>query len=71
MIISRRFSTNDGGKKRNGFSQELFENPFLNIPGNKSQLQTCEGEERTTGEITVFIPERHLSVDQVILQGEE
>ena len=73
--------TDNGKVQHFNKKNNILENIFMNIVINKSNKSTenlisrHEIEKRTNenlskGEINIFIPERHLSIDQVILQGE-
>ena len=73
--------TNNGKVQHLSKKNNILENIFMNVVINKSNkssknlISRHETEKRTSenlsnGEINIFIPERNLSIDQVILQGE-
>ena len=63
--------------KKNKILENIFMNNVINKSNkfSKNEISRHEIEKRTSGnlskgEINIFIPERNLSIDQVILQGE-
>ena len=73
--------TNNGKVHHFSKKHNILENIFMNVVINKSnkssknlisrhETEKRKSENLSKGEINIFIPERNLSIDQVILQGE-
>ena len=62
--------------KKNSLLEDIFMNIVINKSNKSSknlisrqEIENGTTENLSKGEINIFIPERHLSIDQVILQG--